>query len=193
MSNVENNFKDLVSLHNIKLHLACHHITPHQDVQKRNRPDLSNFRIFGETVFALNKCTSKGKVDKHGLMAKFLGYDASSKVYRIYLVKIKKVIITRDIRFTNSIDVQIDPQKPTSEIRLKSISRNYISAEVDPERNYMETIFRPDEKPEETESEEDDYYPNAVVDDPEIAPNSGPNLKIGSRRPAIIRTGLKRH
>ncbi|KAL7296877.1 hypothetical protein TKK_0010268 [Trichogramma kaykai] len=61
-------------------------------------------RFFGKKVHALDKNPTKGKFDRRGLEGIFLGYFYDSKAFRIWLAGAKKVICSRDIRFSNEFE-----------------------------------------------------------------------------------------
>ena len=68
-------------------------------------PDLSNIRIFGCRVeYKINKYQTKlSPKTRHGI---FIGYQESNYAYRVWDSQLKKVIISRDVKFfENSITV----------------------------------------------------------------------------------------
>ncbi|CAB0035042.1 unnamed protein product [Trichogramma brassicae] len=69
-----------------------------------HKPNISHMRSFGEKVHALDKNPKKGKFDRRGLEGVFLGYSYDSKAFRIWLTGAKKVICSRDVRFSNEFE-----------------------------------------------------------------------------------------
>lgn len=77
------------------------------------RPNVNHLRIFGEEAYALNKNPNKGKFDQRGIECRFLGYDDSSKGYRLWNPSQQKVIVSRDVKFTsvNSMSTNFETTK----------------------------------------------------------------------------------
>ncbi|KAL7290151.1 hypothetical protein TKK_0015865 [Trichogramma kaykai] len=66
------------------------------------KPSISHMRSFGEKNHVLNKSPTKGKFDRRGLEGIFLGYSDDSKAFRVWLTKAKKIIASRDVKFSGT-------------------------------------------------------------------------------------------
>lgn len=65
-----------------------------------NRKATWNYlRVFGATVYVLDKDPSKGKLSKRSKRGVFVGYPRETKGYRIWLPEDKKFIVARDVCF----------------------------------------------------------------------------------------------
>ena len=84
------------------INTACHTInrvyfkpgtkkTPYE-LWKERKPKVKNFRIFGSTCFILIDRENVGKFDFRSNEGIFLGYSFTSKAYRVYNKRTKKVI-----------------------------------------------------------------------------------------------------
>ncbi|KYQ47755.1 Copia protein [Trachymyrmex zeteki] len=75
----------------------------------KKRPSVKHMRIFGEVTHVLNKAPNKGKLDPQGIRYIFLGYDESSKGYRVWIPNKQKAIVSRDVKFFNTIKIDGQP------------------------------------------------------------------------------------
>ena len=64
---------------------------------KGRKPNVKYFRIFGSTCFILKDRENMGKFDSRSDERIFLGYSSTSKAYRVYNKKIKKVMETINV------------------------------------------------------------------------------------------------
>src|SRR4051812_41325523 len=64
-----------------------------------SKPDVSNIRIFGCKVFALDESNNTGKLDDRAFKGIFVGYAENAKGYLVYLTKQHKVIISCNTKF----------------------------------------------------------------------------------------------
>ena len=64
---------------------------------KGRKPNMKYFRIFGSTCFILKDRENMGKFDSRSDERIFLGYSSTSKAYRVYNKKIKKVMETINV------------------------------------------------------------------------------------------------
>ncbi|KMQ89005.1 retrotransposon expressed [Lasius niger] len=65
----------------------------------RRPPRLDHMRIFGSTVYVLDKNTNKDKFDARSNKGIFIGYPEESKGYRVWFPDSRKIIIARDVKF----------------------------------------------------------------------------------------------
>lgn len=77
--------------------------TPYE-IWFNKKPDIRELHIFGEEVYVhLPKVKREHKLSPKGREGIFLGYDNQVKGYRISLPENKKVIIERNVIFTNKL------------------------------------------------------------------------------------------
>ena len=63
------------------------------------KPKVSHFRIFGCPVYihvSIEKMTKLEPFSRKGL---FVGYNETSKAYRVYIPKKRKTIVSKDVKF----------------------------------------------------------------------------------------------
>ena len=70
--------------------------TPYE-LWKGRKPNVKYFRIFGSTCFILKNRKNVGKIDSRSDEGIFLGYSSTSKVYRVYNKRTKKVMETINV------------------------------------------------------------------------------------------------
>ena len=89
------------------INTACHTVnrvylrpgtnkTPYE-LWKGRKPNVKYFRIFGSTCFILKDKENVGKFDSRRGEGIFLGYSSTSKAYRVYNMRTKKVMETVNI------------------------------------------------------------------------------------------------
>ena len=64
---------------------------------KGRKPNVKYFRTFGSACFILKDRENMGKFDSRSDERIFLGYSSTSKAYRVYNKKIKKVMETINV------------------------------------------------------------------------------------------------
>ena len=96
--------------------------TPHE-LWKGRKPNVKYFRIFGRTYFILKDRDNVRKFDSRRDEEIFLGYSSTSKTYRVYNKRAKKVMETVNViidessessskKFSEEIPKEILPSKP---------------------------------------------------------------------------------
>jgi len=111
------------------------------------RPDVKHLRIFGETAYMLDKTPGKGKLDPRGIHCIFLGYDETSKGFRVWVPSKQKVTITRDIKFFNTTQPM---EEPINSIYTESVD---CDQEITTESQEMSIFPEASVNPEESENE----------------------------------------
>ena len=71
----------------------------HYEVWTGRKPIVSHFRIFGCVAYAHILEEIRKKLDDRGEKCIFLGYNETSKAYRLYKPATKKFVISRDVKF----------------------------------------------------------------------------------------------
>ena len=117
------------------INTACHTVkrvffrpdtkkTPYE-LWKGRKPNMKYFKIFGSTYFILKDRENVGKFDSQSDEGIFLGYFSTSKAYRVYNKRIKKVMETINVvideasdsgseKVSEEIPKEIVDQEPTS-------------------------------------------------------------------------------
>lgn len=73
-----------------------------------SKPNISHFMMFGARCFVHVPHQKRRKLDPTGMAGKLVGYDESSKAYRIYVPSTRKVIISRDVKFVDKHEMWSD-------------------------------------------------------------------------------------
>ena len=63
------------------------------------KPSVSHLRVFGSLVYIHVHDQQRSKLDEKSKRYVFIGYDASSKGYKLYNPFISKLVISRDVKF----------------------------------------------------------------------------------------------
>lgn len=96
--------------------------------------DLSQIHEFGSKVVILDK-KQKGKFAPRGLNGIFLGYDTFTKGYRIWIPDLKKIEISRDVRFLGAQNQILKHDQNKSE---KPVTVDFIPLKEDLEPRNLE-------------------------------------------------------
>ena len=93
--------------------------SPHRVVGSRtseeaftgNRPDVGHFKMFGCLTFSHVRSEKRTKLEPTAEMGIFVGYNETSKAYRIYILSQRKIAVMKDVRleeraFKRSIDLR---------------------------------------------------------------------------------------
>ena len=67
------------------------------ELWKRRKPNVKYFRIFGSTCFILKDRENMGKFATRSDEGIFLGYSSSSKAYRVFNKRTRKVMKTLNV------------------------------------------------------------------------------------------------
>ena len=73
-------------------------MTPEEAFTGR-RPDVEHIRIFGCATFSHVPSERRTKLDPTAQQGILVGYSEVSKAYRIYIPPLRKVVVSRDVRF----------------------------------------------------------------------------------------------
>ena len=63
------------------------------------KPEVSDFRIFGCLTYSHVPSEKRTKFETTREKGIFVGYDETSKAFRIYLPSLRKVVVRREVRF----------------------------------------------------------------------------------------------
>ena len=78
---------------------SVENMTP-QEVWSGYKPSVSHLRIFGCIAYAQVPETKRKKLDDHGEKCIFIGYSEESKAYKLYNPLTNKVVVSRDVIFS---------------------------------------------------------------------------------------------
>jgi hypothetical protein len=87
-----------VYLQNRSPHRILGKMTPEEAFTGR-RPDVEHIRIFGCSTFSHVPSERRTKLDPTAQQGILVGYSEVSKAYRIYIPPLRKVVVSRDVRF----------------------------------------------------------------------------------------------
>jgi hypothetical protein len=87
-----------VYLQNRSPHSILGKMTP-EEAFTGMRPDVEHIRIFGCATFSHVPTERRTKLDPTAQQGILVGYSEVSKAYRIYIASLRKVIVSRDVRF----------------------------------------------------------------------------------------------
>src|SRR5262249_17735952 len=77
--------------HTISHALDLYDVVP-LELWTKEKPDISHFHIFGCTVYVLNKSENLAKFAPRADKCIFVGYDTTSKAYRLWCDKRRRII-----------------------------------------------------------------------------------------------------
>lgn len=81
---------------------AINNKTPYEILFKQ-KPNYDEMRIFGCLAYYRNTETKGDKFEERGSLGLFLGYPPGTKGYKIYDMKCNKMIVSRDVKFTENV------------------------------------------------------------------------------------------
>jgi hypothetical protein len=87
-----------VYLQNRSPHRILGKMTPEKPFTGR-RPDVEHIRIFGCLTFSHVPSERRTKLDPTTQQGILVGYSEVSKAYRIYILPLRRVVVSRDVRF----------------------------------------------------------------------------------------------
>ena len=72
------------------------------------KPDMSNMQVFGSVCYSLEQ--KRSKLDPRSKRGIFVGYDKESPAFLVYYPDLKRVKRCRSVKFTNSLQNNVDPK-----------------------------------------------------------------------------------
>jgi transposase InsO family protein len=82
----------------------------HEEAFTGRRPDVEHIRIFGCLTFSHVPSERTTKLDPTAQQGILVGYSEVSKAYRIYIPPLRRVVVSRDVRFEEDRDFQRSPE-----------------------------------------------------------------------------------
>jgi hypothetical protein len=84
------------------LHRILKDMTPEETFSDK-KPNVENLRIFGCPIYSHIPKDKRNKLEPSGKKGIFMGYNDSSKAYRIYIPEQHKIKISRDVTFNEKM------------------------------------------------------------------------------------------
>lgn len=101
--------------------------TPFEAWNKR-KPALKHCVPFGAKCFVHVPCEKRRKLDNTAIEMIFVGYDENSKAYRCFNTKAHKLVISRDVKFIDVVEISISPA--TKDKQRNNIDNQNADAEI---------------------------------------------------------------
>lgn len=99
--------------------------TTPEEIWTRAKPDLTALRVFGCKAMVHIPKENRSKLDPKSAECVFVGYSDTSKAYKLYNTKSRKLIVSRDVTFFETRSNQvIEKQKVTNRSALSPKIRN---------------------------------------------------------------------
>jgi hypothetical protein len=89
------------------------------------KPEVGHFRIFGCPVYFHVPKEKRTKLDPSGRKGTFVGYNESSKAYRIYIPGQRQIEVSRDVTFEEEIAFE-DPENLRWRLTARRKKRQYL-------------------------------------------------------------------
>lgn len=75
-------------------------------------PDVSHLRVFGCTAYPHVPKIHRSKLDPVSVKGVFVGYEAASKAYRVYLPDLKKIVVSASVTFNEAVTAVVPDPDP---------------------------------------------------------------------------------
>jgi len=92
---------------------------------------MSHLQSFGCKALFLNRRPNKGKFESRAIEGIFVGYADTSRGYRIWMPKDRKVIVARDVKFLNEINRSNENKDFTSDSTVNGKTRT-VDSDTEP-------------------------------------------------------------
>ena len=87
------------------------------------KPEFSHLKIFGCPVYIHIPKEKRTKLNPSGMKDIFVGYSESSKAYKIYFPRFKKIDISRDVTFDEDSSYNKSRKRPAKEPKETEVPR----------------------------------------------------------------------
>jgi hypothetical protein len=149
-------------------------ITPEEAFTKV-KPEIGHFRIFGCPVYLHVPKEKRSKLEPSGRKGTFVGYNESSKSYRIYILGQRQIEVSRDVTFEEEVAFQ---KSREAHMEIDSDTIPSPPSAIQRETNII---------PDDPIAPVDPFFP---VDS--IAPSNIPrDIKVGHKRPSWARQTIQ--
>ena len=86
-----------------------------EDVFTGTRPDVSHIRIFGSLCYCHVHADTRKNLDPSGEKGLLVGYNETSKAYRVYIPAHKRIIVIMDVQFDQDRSLWRSMDLPTKQ------------------------------------------------------------------------------
>ena len=107
-------YKTVVYIQNRCPHTTLGRKTP-EEVFTGTRPYVSHLRIFGSVCYCHIHADTRNKLDPFGEKGLLIGYNETSKAYKVYIPARKRIIVSRDVQFDEDKALRRSINLPTQE------------------------------------------------------------------------------
>jgi hypothetical protein len=114
----------------ISPHRILKDMTP-EEAFSGKKPNVENLRIFGCPVYSHIPKDKRNKLEPSGKKGIFVGYNDSSKAYRIYIPEQQKIEISRDVTFNERMAFRKSIEEIIEEEELEEPNEENIENEND--------------------------------------------------------------
>lgn len=150
------------------------------------KPDLKDMHIFGSKVYAHVPKELRRKLDDKAKEYRFAGYDEHSKGYRLLDTNTNKIVISRDVKFTDSTDGLNQDEGISTKVDEKD-DGNHLNIRLS-----NDAIVRMEANEADRDDTEDEIEDNTEYEiDDNIEGETSTVTKRGRGRPRTIRTGAR--
>ena len=108
----------IVYIQNRTTHRALRKKTP-EEVFTGKKSEVGHLRIFGSMTYCHVPSKKRGKLDQTVERVYLVGYNETSKAYRIYIPDSRKVVIRRDVKFMEDRAFQKSRDMPVEDQTAK--------------------------------------------------------------------------
>jgi hypothetical protein len=120
-----------VYVQNISPHKTLRNMMP-EEAFTGVKPEVGHFRIFGCPIYIHVPKEKRIKLDPSGRKGTFVGYNESSKAYRIYIPGQRQIEVSRDVTFEEEVSfkrsrgshMEIDPIDPIDPVAPVDVPRD---------------------------------------------------------------------
>ena len=142
-------------------------LTPYEVLNNR-KPSIDHFRVFGCLCYVLQPMEQRNKLEARSTKAVFLGYSSTQKGYKYYDPDMRRVLVSRDVKFVESKGYY----EEKSWDKLKDISQSS-SDRANNLKRIMESLGINMAQPSETGTDQEDtQVPRTVI---EVVDHAGDN------------------
>lgn len=159
------------------------------------KPNIEYFMMFGAKCYVHIPTQKRQKLDPTGIAGRLMGYDESSKAYRIYIPSTEKIIVSRDVKFVGKNDTwgNSSVNKTNTSENTENISENFVNLDADNDDqnpdtslidenqiNSDQTLTNFDSNDEEYFTDEEDH--TAIVPDDSVRRSERVNKGVPPER-----------
>ena len=111
-------YRTAMYIQNMCPHTALGRKAP-EEVFTGTRPDVSHIRIFGSVFYCHVHADTRKKLDPCGEKGLLVGYNETSKAYRVYILARKRIIVSRDVQFDEDRALRRSMDLPVQNSKVK--------------------------------------------------------------------------